>query len=96
MRSYEMRYVVGFEETNVVGNVYYAHHVRWQGRCRELFLCELAPEVVPRGGNRALARERGDAPLRVEKRDLPPVALRVRFHEAIERLRCRHAGAHQV
>jgi enediyne biosynthesis thioesterase len=34
MLSYEMRYVVGFEETNVVGNVYYAHHVRWQGRCR--------------------------------------------------------------
>ena len=46
MRSYEMRYVVGFEETNVVGNVYYAHHVRWQGRCRELFLCEHAPDVI--------------------------------------------------
>jgi enediyne biosynthesis thioesterase len=38
--------VVGFEETNLIGNVYYAHHVRWQGRCRELFLREHAPEVL--------------------------------------------------
>lgn len=46
MRSYEMRFVVGFEETNVVGNVYYANHVRWQGRCREMFLHEHAPEML--------------------------------------------------
>jgi enediyne biosynthesis thioesterase len=46
MRAYEYRHVVGFEETNVVGNVYYANHVRWQGRCRELFLRDHAPEVI--------------------------------------------------
>jgi enediyne biosynthesis thioesterase len=46
MRAYEYRHVVGFEETNVVGNVYYVNHVRWQGRCRELFLREYAPEVL--------------------------------------------------
>jgi enediyne biosynthesis thioesterase len=46
MRAYEYRHVVGFEETNLVGNVYYVHHLRWQGRCRELFLREHAPEVL--------------------------------------------------
>jgi enediyne biosynthesis thioesterase len=45
-RAFEYRYVVGFEDTNLVGNVYYANHVRWQGRCRELFLREHAPEVL--------------------------------------------------
>ena len=44
--AYEYRHVVGFEETNLVGNVYYANHVRWQGRCREMFLREHAPEVL--------------------------------------------------
>jgi enediyne biosynthesis thioesterase len=46
MRAYEYRHVVGFEETNLIGNVYYANHVRWQGRCREMFLREHAPEVL--------------------------------------------------
>jgi enediyne biosynthesis thioesterase len=46
MRSYEYRHVVGFEETNLVGNVYYVHHLRWQGRCRELFLRDHCPEVL--------------------------------------------------
>jgi enediyne biosynthesis thioesterase len=45
-RAFEYRHVVGFEETNLIGNVYYANHVRWQGRCRELFLREHAPEVL--------------------------------------------------
>lgn len=30
----------------MVGNVYYANHVRWQGRCREMFLHEHAPGVL--------------------------------------------------
>jgi enediyne biosynthesis thioesterase len=46
MRAYEYRHVVGFEETNLVGNVYYVNHVRWQGRCREMFLRDRAPEVI--------------------------------------------------
>ena len=45
-RAYEYRHVVGFEETNLVGNVYYVNHLRWQGRCRELFLRENAPSVI--------------------------------------------------
>jgi enediyne biosynthesis thioesterase len=46
MLAYEYRHVVGFEETNLVGNVYYANHVRWQGRCREMFLRDRAPDVI--------------------------------------------------
>ena len=46
MRAYEYRHVVSFEETNLVGNVYYVNHLRWQGRCRELFLREHVPDVL--------------------------------------------------
>ena len=46
MRAYEYHHVVGFEETNLVGNVYYVNHLRWQGRCREMFLYEHAPQVL--------------------------------------------------
>lgn len=46
MRAYEYRHRIAFEDTNLVGNVYYANHVRWQGRCREMFLREHAPEVL--------------------------------------------------
>jgi enediyne core biosynthesis thioesterase len=43
---YEIRHTVGFEETNLVGNVYYVNYLRWQGRCREMFLRDKAPEVL--------------------------------------------------
>lgn len=43
---YEYRHVVSFEETNLVGNVYYVNYLRWQGRCREMFLLEHAPDVL--------------------------------------------------
>lgn len=43
---YEYRHLVGFEETNLVGNVYYVNYMRWQGRCREMFLRDKAPEVL--------------------------------------------------
>jgi enediyne biosynthesis thioesterase len=43
---FEYRHTVGFEETNIVGNVYYVNYLRWQGRCREMFLQERAPEVL--------------------------------------------------
>jgi enediyne biosynthesis thioesterase len=46
MRFYEYRHRISFEETNVVGNVYYAHYVRWQGRCREMFIHDYAPQVL--------------------------------------------------
>lgn len=46
MNLYEYKHIVGFEETNLVGNVYYANFVRWQGRCREMFIKDKAPDVL--------------------------------------------------
>lgn len=43
--AYEIRHVVGFEESNLFGNVYFVNHLRWQGRCRELFLKDHAPGI---------------------------------------------------
>ena len=45
-KYYEYLHTVGFEETNIVGNVYYVNYLRWQGRCREMFLKQRAPEVL--------------------------------------------------
>jgi enediyne biosynthesis thioesterase len=46
MRFYEYRHVVSFQETNLVGNVYFTNHLAWQGRCREMFLRDHAPDVI--------------------------------------------------
>ena len=46
MNAYEYRHVVGFAETSLAGNVYYVNHLHWQGRARELFLREYAPQVL--------------------------------------------------
>jgi enediyne biosynthesis thioesterase len=43
---YSYRHRVSFEDTNLVGNVYFARFLSWQGRCRELFLLERAPGVL--------------------------------------------------
>ncbi len=51
---FEIRHIVGFEETNLVGNVYYVNHLRWQGRCREMFLREHCPSIID-AMNRGLA-----------------------------------------
>ncbi|MGN9837129.1 acyl-CoA thioesterase [Nonomuraea sp. H19] len=45
-KYFEYVHTVGFEETNIVGNVYYVNYLRWQGRCREMFLKERAPDVL--------------------------------------------------
>jgi enediyne biosynthesis thioesterase len=45
-RVYEYHHTVSFEDTNLIGNVYYANHIRWQGRCREMFLLDHAPAVI--------------------------------------------------
>lgn len=45
-RTFEYRHIVSFDETNVVGNVYYVTHLRWQGRCREMFLRAHAPGII--------------------------------------------------
>jgi enediyne biosynthesis thioesterase len=43
---YSHRHRVSFEDTNLVGNVYFVRFLSWQGRCRELFLLERAPGVL--------------------------------------------------
>jgi len=44
--DYKWQHIVTFEETNLVGNVYYANHIRWQGACREMFLKDHAPDIL--------------------------------------------------
>jgi enediyne biosynthesis thioesterase len=46
MKAYEYRHIVGFEETSLVGNVYYVNHLHWQGRAREMFLRDHAPDIL--------------------------------------------------
>lgn len=46
MQAYEYRHIVGFEETSLVGNVYYTNYLRWQGHCREMFLRDHAPGIL--------------------------------------------------
>ncbi|PTA47750.1 hypothetical protein [Micromonospora sp. RP3T] len=54
----EYRHTVGFDETNMVGNVHHVNHLRWQGRCREIFLRRRGPNTrtVPARVPEALAR----------------------------------------
>src|SRR5947209_5234590 len=44
--AYRYSHRVSFEDTNLVGNVYFVRFLSWQGRCRELFLAENAPGVL--------------------------------------------------
>lgn len=55
-KSYDLKHVVSFEETNLVGNVYFVNHIRWQGKCREMFLHDHARSVLAEleNGNLAL------------------------------------------
>jgi enediyne biosynthesis thioesterase len=45
-KAFVYRHVVSFEETNVMGNVYFVRYVAWQGRCREMFLARYAPDIL--------------------------------------------------
>jgi enediyne core biosynthesis thioesterase len=45
-RAYEHRHVVLFQETNLVGNVYFVNYLAWQGSCRERFLREHVPGIL--------------------------------------------------
>jgi enediyne core biosynthesis thioesterase len=46
MKFYEYKQIVGFEETNLTGNVYFTNYFHWQGRAREHFLRKYAPEIL--------------------------------------------------
>jgi enediyne biosynthesis thioesterase len=78
-RAYEYRHIVSFEETNLVGNVYYVNHVSWQGRVREMFLRDHAPDVLGE-----LARDLSLATVRVYCEYLAELTA---FDEVIIRMR---------
>jgi enediyne core biosynthesis thioesterase len=78
MSYYEYRHRVGLEESNVVGNVYFTHYLRWQGRCREMFLHQHAPELMPELGRRlTLATTRVACSYYRELAPLDEVAIRM-------------------
>jgi enediyne core biosynthesis thioesterase len=80
VRYYEYSHRVGFEETSLVGNVYYVNHLRWQGRCRELFLREHAPEVLGElGDGLALATVRCSCDYLSELQAFDEVLVRMRL-----------------
>ncbi len=43
---YEYRHLVTFDDTNSVGNVYFARFFQWMGSCREVITAEHYPELV--------------------------------------------------
>lgn len=45
-RKFVWHHCISFEETNVVGNVYFTRHLSWQGKCREMFLKTHAPGTL--------------------------------------------------
>ncbi len=85
MAAYEYRHVVGFEETNLVGNVYYVNHLRWQGRCREMFLRDHAPGVLRElQGNLALATLRCSCEYLAELCAFDTIVIRMRLASAVQ------------
>ena len=85
MRYYEYRHVVGFQETNLVGNVYYTNHLGWQGRCRELFLRDHAPEVIDElSHGLVLATVRCSCEYLAELTALDEVLVRMRLAELLQ------------
>ncbi len=84
-KAYEYRHRVGFEETNLVGNVYYVNHLRWQGRCREMFLHDHAPEILDdlRNGL-ALATVRCSCDYFIELEAFDELLIRMRLGEVVQ------------
>jgi enediyne core biosynthesis thioesterase len=84
-RAYEYRHTVGFEETNLVGNVYYVNHLRWQGRCREMFLRDHAPEVLgDLKQGLALATVRCSCDYFIELEAFDQLLIRMRLGEVVQ------------
>ena len=45
-KYYKYRHIVTFDDTNSVGNVYFAKFFQWMGSCREVITAEHYPELV--------------------------------------------------
>lgn len=79
---YDYRHVVGFEETNLVGNVYNVNYARWQGRCREMFLLEHAPGVLDElSGDLELRSIESECEYLAEVSAFDEVSIRMRLEE---------------
>ena len=82
MSYFEYRHIVTLEETNLVGNVYFVNHLKWQGRCRELFLRDHAPELIEElSRGLALATVRCWCDYYAELEAFDEVAVRLRLGE---------------
>ncbi len=46
VRYFEYEQLVTFQDTNLVGNVYFSKYFEWQGKCREALLLEHYPEIT--------------------------------------------------
>jgi enediyne biosynthesis thioesterase len=85
LKAYEHRHVVGFEETNLVGNVYYVNHLRWQGRCREMFLHDHAPAILAElSGDLALATVRCSCDYLAELEAFDEIVVRMRLGGTVQ------------
>ena len=85
MRHYEYRHIVSFQETSLIGNVYYTHHLAWQGRCRELFLREYAPDLLDQlGRGLSLATVRCSCEYFAELLAFDEVIVRMRLAELVQ------------
>src|SRR5688572_26259311 len=85
MHAYEIVHVVGFEDTNLVGNVYFTRYLSWQGRCRELFLRDHAPAVLDAlASDLRLVTTRVSCEYFAELRAFDEVVIRMRLHAATQ------------
>ena len=85
MKFFEYNHIVSFEETNLVGNVYYVNYVSWQGRCREMFLREHTPEVLTElSQGLALATVRVSCEYFAELYAFDQVAIRMRLGSQVQ------------
>jgi len=85
MRYYEYRHVVSFQETNLVGNVYFTNHLAWQGRCREMFLRDHAPDVIAElGRGLALATVNCSCEYFAELTAFDEIVVRMRLAELVQ------------
>ncbi|HWM09267.1 MAG TPA: acyl-CoA thioesterase [Solirubrobacteraceae bacterium] len=85
-KHFELRHTVVLEETNLLGNVYFAHYLRWQGHCREQFLNEFAPEVFEGldPDRDALVTTRCSCTYHAELEAFDEVAIRMRLGEVVQ------------
>ncbi|WP_142786396.1 type I polyketide synthase [Changchengzhania lutea] len=51
-KLFKHSFTVDFEETNLVGNVYFSNYTKWQGKCREAFLRQNVMKITNEKGEK--------------------------------------------